>query len=73
MSRLRKLIKRRERSFTSSSFTILAKNDHAVTYQDYLKEKGIKHKTAIVSEYEIFWDFSGNDIEINNLRTLISY
>jgi hypothetical protein len=65
------LEKKRERSFTSSSFAILARDDHAVTYQDYLKEKGIKHKTAIVSEYEIFWNFSGDDIEINNLRTLI--
>ena len=54
-------------------FAILATDDKAVTYQNYLKEKEIEHKTAIVSEYKIFWDFSGNDIDVNNLRTLIPY
>ena len=63
----------RARSMTSSSFAIIASHYHAMTYQNYLQEKGIEFKTAIVSDYEIFWDFSGNDIEINNLRSLIIF
>lgn len=68
-----KLKEKRERSFAISRFAIIAKDNHAITYQGYLKEKGIEHNTAIVSGHEIFWEFSGNEMEINKLRTLISY
>ena len=66
-------LSKREKSLTSFDFAIIAKDKHAITYRKFLKEKKIGHKSEIVSEYEIFWDFSGNKIEINKLRTLISY
>ena len=66
-------LERRVRSMTSSRFAIIANDNPAITYQDYLHEKGIEFKTAIISDYVVFWDFSGSDIEINNLRSLISY
>ena len=62
----------RARSMTSSSFAIIAKDAQATTYQNYLQEKKIKFKNAVVSGYEILWDFVGGDTEINNLRSLIS-
>ena len=66
------LKRKREKANASTNFAIIAKNNHAITYQDYLQKKRITYKSAIILDYEIFWDFSGNDIEINNLRTLIS-
>ena len=66
-------LKKREKSFTNPNFAIIAARDHADTYLDYLTEKDIKHKTAIISGYKIFWDFSGNINEVNKLRSLITY
>ena len=66
-------LKRREDSFAIASFAIIAKNNHADTYLNYFKEKGIKYRTGIVSDYKIFWDFSGSNNEINKLRSLITY
>ena len=64
-------LKRREKSFTSSNFAIIAAGDKAITYHDYLNEKKIGHKTSIISDHKIFWNFSGNDNELNKLRSLI--
>jgi hypothetical protein len=66
------LKRKREESNAITNFAIIAKNNNAITYQDYLQEKEISYKSLIISDYEIFWDFSGHDIEINNLKTLIS-
>ena len=66
-------LKRREKSFSIVRFAIIATKYHADTYLNYLKEKGIKYKTEIISDYKIFWDFSGNNNEINKLRSLITY
>jgi hypothetical protein len=66
------LKRKREKSNAIINFAIIAKKNYAITYQDYLQEKRITYESVIISDYEIFWDFSGNDIEINNLRTLIS-
>ena len=66
-----RLKRKREKSNTITNFAIIAKNNYAITYQDYLQEKRITYESVIISDYEIFWDFSGNDIEINNLKTLI--
>ena len=63
----------RARSMTSPRFAIIAKDNYATTYQNYLQEKRIEFKTATVSEYEIFWDFSGDYTEVYNLRSLISH
>ena len=63
----------RAKSMTSPSFAIIAKDNYATTYQNYLQEKRIEFKTATVSEYEIFWDFSGDYTEVYNLRSLISH
>lgn len=63
----------RVRSMTTPRFAIIAKDNHATTYQNYLQENKIEYKTATVSEYEIFWDFSGDDTEVQNLRSLISH
>ena len=65
------LKRKREKSNAITNFAIIAKNNYAITYQDYLQEKRITYESVIISDYEIFWDFSGNDIEINNLKTLI--
>jgi len=65
--------KQRASSMNSSEFAIIAKDNNATTYQNYLQEKRIKFKTTTVSKHEIFWGFSGNDTEINNLRSLILY
>ena len=62
----------RVRSMTTPRFAIIAKDNHATTYQNYLQENKIDYKTATVSEYEIFWDFSGDDTVVQNLRSLIS-
>jgi hypothetical protein len=58
---------------TTPRFAIIAKDNHATTYQNYLQENKIDYKTATVSEYEIFWDFSGDDTKVQNLRSLISH
>tara|TARA_Y100001960_G_scaffold109608_1_gene117498 strand:- start:8 stop:1534 length:1527 start_codon:yes stop_codon:yes gene_type:complete len=66
-------LKSRENSFAIASFAIIATKNHADTYYNYLKEKEIKYKTEIISDYKIFWDFSGKRNEINELRSLIRY
>ena len=63
---------RRERSMTNSHFAIIAKDNIANIYKNYLHEKRIEFKAAVVANHDIFWDFKGNDEEINNLRFLIS-
>ena len=63
--------RQRERSMTSPSFAIIAKDNHATVYQNYLQEKRIEFKTMIISGYETFWDFSGDNADINRLRSLI--
>ena len=62
----------RERSMTNSHFAIIAKNNTVSIYKNYLHEKRIEFNATIVADYDIFWDFKGNDEEINNLRFLIS-
>jgi hypothetical protein len=66
------LKRKREKANASTNFAIIAKNNHAITYQGYLQDKRITYQSEIISDYKIFWNFSGNDNEINNLRTLIS-
>ena len=65
------LINRRESALASPTFAILAKNKQAEIYKEFLREKEIRHKTTNVSGYDIFWEFSGNETEINRLRYLI--
>jgi len=67
-----KMARQRARSMGSSRFAIIAQDNQATIYQNYLQEKRIEFKTAAVAEHEIFWGFTGNDAEINNLRSLIS-
>ena len=60
-----------ESALASPTFAILAKNKQAEIYKEFLREKEIRHKTTNVSGYDIFWEFSGNETEINRLRYLI--
>ena len=63
--------RQREKSLTSPSFAIIAKDKNATVYQNYLHEKRIKFKTMTISGYQTFWDFSGDNTNINRLRSLI--
>jgi len=63
---------RKARSMGNPHFAILATDRMATIYRNYLQEKRIEFKTATVAEYEIFWDFIGKDVEIKNLKSLIS-
>ena len=63
--------KKIESALASPTFAILAKNKQAEIYKEFLREKEISHKTSNVSGFDIFWEFSGNETEINRLRYLI--
>jgi hypothetical protein len=63
--------RQRKKSLTSPSFAIIAKDKNATVYQNYLQEKRIEFKTMLISGYQTFWDFSGDNNNINRLRSLI--
>ena len=64
----------KESALDRSDFAIILRSSSArqvTIYQDYLQGKRIEFKTATIAGYAIFWDFTGKDAEINNLRSLI--
>ena len=63
---------KRKVSLEILEFAIIAKDKNAITYYNFLKEKEIFYKTATISDYDVFWGFSGDINEINKLRSLIS-
>jgi hypothetical protein len=63
----------KRRSLKSFDFAIVAQNKEITIYNEFLLEKQIEFKAEELGEYKIYWDFSGNRDEINQLRSLVSY
>ena len=59
------------RSLVKARFAIIAQNDEATTYSNYLLQNKIEFKVDEVRGYKIYWDFSGDQSAINQLRSLI--
>jgi hypothetical protein len=63
----------KRRSLNSSVFAIVANKNEVAIYDDFLLVKKINFKAEEVDGYKIYWDFSGDKDEINQLRSLINY
>ena len=60
---------RKARSMSNPYFAIIANGKRAIEYRNYLKEKSIVFKNSFIGGKEIFWDFTGEEEEINKLRS----
>ena len=52
-------------------FAIIAQDNAATVYSEFLEESKIEFKLDEIGGYKIFWRFSGDDGAINKLRSLI--
>ena len=63
----------KRRSLKSSDFSIVAQKKEITIYNEFLLDKKIKFKAEELGGYKIYWDFSGDRDQINQLRSLVSY
>ncbi len=63
----------KRRSLESSNFAIVAKQKEITVYNEFLLDKKIEFKVKELGGYKIYWDFSGDRDEIDQLRSLVSY
>ncbi len=62
---------RKKRSLKYSDFGIIAGSHVLDTYTKFFRQHNIKFKSGEVGEYKVFWEFSGDPVQINKLRWLI--
>jgi hypothetical protein len=62
----------KRRSLYSSEFAIIAHKKEVTIYDKFLLDKKIKFSAEEVGGYKIYWNFSGDKDEINQLRSLIT-
>ena len=62
---------RKERSLASPDFAIIAQNKEDTIYREFLSKNEIESKISEFGGYTIYWDFSGDQVQINMLRSLI--
>jgi hypothetical protein len=63
----------KRRSLKSSKFAIVAQSKEIAIYNKYLLDKKIEFKAEEIGGYIIYWNFSGDPGEIEQLRSLVSY
>ena len=62
---------RKKRGMHKPDFAIIANEEAAKIYSNYLLQKNIDFKADELGGYKIYWEFSGDPIHINKLRMLI--
>ena len=62
----------KRRSLNDPNFAIIAQKKESNIYQNYLLKNKIKFKFEEMGEYKIYWEFFGEQVQINKLRSLIS-
>lgn len=63
----------KRRSLKSSDFAIVAQKKEITIYNEFLLDKKIEFKAEELGGYKIYWDFSGDRDEINQLRSLVPF
>ncbi|MCH8158074.1 MAG: hypothetical protein IID18_10065 [Nitrospinae bacterium] len=66
--------KQKARSAVDPRFAVLLTNGNKVdreTFQNYLSENGIDHRTDRLGSYLILWNFKGETGAVDGLRSLI--
>jgi hypothetical protein len=62
---------RKKRGMQNPDFAIIADEEKAKIYGKFLRQNNVDFKVAELSEYKIYWEFSGDYIQIDKLRSLI--
>jgi hypothetical protein len=62
---------RKERSLASPDFAIIAQKKEDTIYREFLLQNKIESKVDEFGGYKIYWDFLGDQVQINKLRSLI--
>jgi hypothetical protein len=62
----------KRRSLAKSRFAIIARNDEINIYNNYLLQNKIEFKVNDVKKFKVYWDFSGDQSLVDNLRILIN-
>ena len=65
--------RQKRRSMKSSDFAIIASKKEIAIYNQFLLENKIQFKADELSGYKIYWEFSGDQNQINKLRSLVPY
>ena len=63
--------KQKRRSLKSSYFAIVAQKKQIAIYNEFLLDKKIEFKAEELGGYKIYWEFSGDQGQINKLRSLV--
>ena len=61
----------KKRSLKSSYFAIVAQKKQIAIYNEFLLDKKIEFKAEELGGYKIYWEFSGDQGQINKLRSLV--
>lgn len=62
---------RKKRGMKNPNFAVIAEKGVVNTYNNYLNEKNIEFEEDDLGRFKIYWDFSGDRMAINGLRSLI--
>jgi hypothetical protein len=63
----------KRRSLKSSDFAIVAQKKEITIYNEFLLDKEIEFKVEELGGYKVYWGFSGDRGEIDQLRSLVSF
>ena len=63
--------KQKKRSLKSSYFAVVAQKKQIAIYNEFLLDKKIEFKAEELGGYKIYWEFSGDQGQINKLRSLV--
>ena len=63
--------KQKRRSLKSSYFAVVAQKKQIAIYNEFLLDKKIEFKAEELGGYKIYWEFSGDQGQINKLRSLV--
>ncbi|MBT4259525.1 MAG: hypothetical protein HOD90_06380 [Nitrospina sp.] len=61
----------KRRSLKSSYFAVVAQKKQIAIYNEFLLDKKIEFKAEELGGYKIYWEFSGDQGQINKLRSLV--
>ena len=61
----------KRRSLKSSYFAVVAQKKQIAIYNEFLLDKKIEFKAEELGRYKIYWEFSGDQGQINKLRSLV--
>jgi hypothetical protein len=61
----------KRRSLKSSYFAVVAQKKQISIYNEFLLDKKIEFKAEELGGYKIYWEFSGDQGQINKLRSLV--